>query len=90
MWWRVCRCVWSVGARVVRGAHLAATSRVIAVCDTPACTFGLKLHAEVSQTAIMKPAVTASGRHWERRHGRHGSPLGVRREPDPCSLNVHQ
>jgi len=29
--------------------------------------FGLKLHAEVSQTAIMEPAVTAGIRHWEHR-----------------------
>jgi len=45
----------------------AATRPKIAVCDTSACTFGLKLYAEVSQTAIMEPAVTAGSRHREHR-----------------------
>ena len=54
---------------------------MIAVCDTSACTFGLKLHAEVSQTAIMKPAAAAGGRHWERR-------ARLARKPARCQARV--
>ena len=81
-WWCArCRIVVNecAGRAAVVRCHLAPTSRVIAVCDTSACTSSLKLHAEVSQTAIMKTVTTAGGRHWEHRHGRHGNPLGVRR-----------
>jgi len=43
-----------------------AAAHKIAESDTPACTFGLKLHAEVSQTAIMTAATvaTAGKGHW--------------------------
>jgi len=48
-------------------ARLAASCRVIAVCDTSACTFRINLHADVSQTAIMEaPPLLANvvGKHW--------------------------
>jgi len=63
---------------------------MIAVCDTSACTFGLKLHAEVSQTAIMKPAAAVGGRHWERRATVGAEALSPPERTGPCSLDVHQ
>src|SRR5215475_12588592 len=53
---------YSVGARLPASSDGAKITK----SATPACTLGFKLHADVSQTAIMTAATAGRG-HWEHR-----------------------
>jgi hypothetical protein len=77
------------GAAVVRACPVVA-GFMIAENDTPACTSRPDLHADVSQTAIMKPATPPVEVIGNTGPQSAHKPLGAQCEPGPPFTQCHQ